>query len=121
MVDVFQNWPLGHSIVWQGSNDNVGGNIPLLNDLVDSKWNPDDRAAIVRYLANAPVHCAVIGNHRATCALCGLVDYNPSLKRSDGLWSWPDSLSHLVDAHAVRIPNDFVVHIQDHLDKDRRS
>ena len=112
MEDVFRNWPFGKSIVWKGRSDVVNENIPLFKDLIDHEWHPDDLSAIVKYLEDGRVHCVVVNSEKSTCPLCDEWSYRPSLGRSDGVWNWPDSLSHFVANHFVRIPDAFVEHIR---------
>jgi hypothetical protein len=44
------------------------------------------------------------------CRLCGA--RNGSLELTDGVYVWPDGLSHYVRQHSVRLPTAFTDHVE---------
>ena len=44
---------------------------------------------------------------------CGIPDSKMgSLNFTDGVWAWPEGLSHYVDVHCVRLPSEFLNHLE---------
>lgn len=120
MANVFQKWPFDHAIVWQGPDDDVGTNVPRFDELVDATWKPYDLPEIAHYLSIGFLQGGIVGEKRARCPVCRIVDYFPSVRRSDGVWSWPDLLSHLVELHSIRIPDAFLLHIRERLKENHK-
>jgi hypothetical protein len=77
---------------WPDPADLVGG------------WPESDRTAVVRHLRSGIAIRSFSG--WATCRLCGKQLGTTDL--SDGTWAWPAKLEHYVEAHDVRLPDDFV-------------
>ena len=44
------------------------------------------------------------------CRFCGR--HNGSKELTDGTYCWPEGLAHYLSAHAVRLPDDFVAHVE---------
>ena len=87
--------------------------MPVLSEVVDIDWRPDDLKRLAWYLKECPVAISA-GESAHECPLCGgHVEHDPSAHRSDGEWVWPDDLWHLVEVHHVRLPDDFVRRIRD--------
>jgi hypothetical protein len=77
---------------------------------VDPSWEKDHRHQIIRYLKEAPM----VRRYRdlSYCRFgCG---WNGSREHSDGVWLWPEGLSHYVEQHDVMLPEAFVIHVKDH-------
>ena len=51
-----------------------------------------------------------------TCRLCGRSNGDATL--ADDAYQWPEGLAHYVEAHAVRLPVEFVAHVRRRLDRD---
>jgi hypothetical protein len=47
----------------------------------------------------------------STCRICGKHD-NGNLELTDGTYIWPSGLEHYVREHAVRLPDEFVAHLE---------
>ena len=45
----------------------------------------------------------------SNCRLCSKWD-NGSAELTDGVWKWPEGLSHYIDVHGVMLPEEFVKH-----------
>lgn len=45
----------------------------------------------------------------------------PSLERSDGVYVWGDIHAHLVKAYRIRLPNEFIEHVEQQILIDRQS
>jgi hypothetical protein len=76
--------------------------------LVGSGRDPTDRELIVAYLRSGQVYARWRG--LSYCRFrCGI---DPSLMGSrcltDGAWVWPEGLAHYVEAHSVRLPEEFM-------------
>jgi hypothetical protein len=63
-----------------------------------------DGATVAAYLRSGTVY-AVAGGW-SVCRLCGAA--NGNAERTDGRFLWPEGLAHYVEAHAVRLPDEFV-------------
>jgi hypothetical protein len=98
------------------------GNDDLPNpaDFVDGSWDESERQLVDDYLASGQVAAAWIGASR--CRLCKRV--NGSRDFTDGFFLWPEGLGHYVLDHGVRLPAEFLAHIDqrrdelDELDRD---
>jgi hypothetical protein len=93
---------------WGAEQKYEGKQYPIA-DYIDSTCPPEIIKQIVFYLGNAPV-ILVAQQPEQQCSLCNASIY-PSTYRSDGIWLWPDTLSHDVEIHDFCIPNAMVDHI----------
>lgn len=76
--------------------------------LVDHSWETSCHDRIVDYLSKGVVLHAPDGY--SSCRFgCGL---NGSTELTDGIWLWPEGLRHYVVEHHVRLPAEFVNHMQ---------
>ena len=48
------------------------------------------------------------------CRICG--QPNGASEFTDGTYAWPEGLAHYVEAHAVRLPGEFVQHVMSRSD-----
>lgn len=104
---VAAEWP--H--LWAGFfEQEFAGHAFDLADYVDPSWGPQDIAALLQYLRAAPIALTTSGS-QGPCGLCGEI-ITPSAYHYDGLWLWPDDLSHLVERHAIVLPDKLVAHIR---------
>lgn len=107
-MDVFKTWPHKWFGFWRASHETAP--LPLMEELVDWKWDPVEKTQLLAYLEHAPV--AVTSDvASASCAICGASIGNPSCYRSDDLWLWPCDLAHFVGRHGVRLPDRMIQHI----------
>lgn len=84
--------------------------LPLLKDVVDYTWPGEVRRVVVKHLAKGKVQQSA-GRPSISCQFCGEMVGDPTVWLTDGEWSWPISLVHLVEHHGVRVPADFESHI----------
>jgi hypothetical protein len=82
-------------------------------DLHDPDWNPHHQSELIQYLENAPVLFAYLGY--SYCRIdCGIGPREMGTRTlTDGVWAWPQGLSHYVSRHSVRLPDEFFVHAQE--------
>lgn len=95
-----------------GAEEKYIGKSYKQEDYIDTSCPPEIREKIVSYLSNAPI---VLAGQvpQDECGFCNELIY-PAAFRSDGVWLWPDRLSHDVDKHNFCIPNAMVEHILEH-------
>lgn len=90
---------------WQGPYEEEALPDPL--DFVDPLWDLEERDLVIVHLrGGTPV------NHMmgiSECRICGCP--NGSYEMTDGLYLWPSGLVHYVEAHNVRLPDEFVEHV----------
>ena len=84
--------------------------LPRIEDAVRENIVIDHLDGVVSYLENTPIVLATSG-HRTRCLFCD-EQIGSSVYRSDGVWLWPDDLSHYVRVHEVALPEAFVEHIR---------
>lgn len=80
---------------------------PHPSAFVDPDWDADERHLVTHYLRAGMVTRAYLGY--SPCRMCEKRD-NGSLQVTDGVYTWPEGLSHYVTEHAVRLPQEFVEH-----------
>jgi hypothetical protein len=87
--------------------------LPDPHDLVDDRWEAEDRARIAHYLENAPRVIPWLGY--SFCRFdCGTPpDQMGTCDMSDGLYLWPQGLAHYIRVHHVRLPEEFIEHMRD--------
>ncbi len=81
---------------------------PAPANFVDRSWDVDERDAVSDYLRRGFVVRAYMGY--SPCRLCDR-ETNGNLELSDGVYVWPEGLSHYVLDHGVRLPEPFVAHV----------
>lgn len=89
---------------WKGENSE---DMPDPADFVDHDWDEDERSATSSYLWSGTLARACMGY--SPCRMCGHRN-NGNLEYTDGIYIWPQGLSHYIDEHAVRLPLTFVSH-----------
>jgi hypothetical protein len=89
-----------------GAEEKYIGKTYKIEDYVDTSCPPEIKGKIISYLENSPL---VLAGQvpQDTCGLCEELVY-PAAYRSDGIWLWPDRLSHDVEKHNFCIPNAMV-------------
>lgn len=88
---------------WEGPD---ASGWPRANDFVDSRQDPETARRICAYLEDGAVAKAYLG--LSECRLCG--EHVGSLEKTDGVFIWPEGLSHYVGEHSVRLPDEFTTH-----------
>ncbi|MFJ4094173.1 hypothetical protein ACIPYS_21550 [Kitasatospora sp. NPDC089913] len=94
--------------------------LPNPADLVDPEWHEAERLSVADYLDHGQVAGRWMGSSR--CRLCSRP--NGSRDFTDGYYLWPEGLSHYILDHGVRLPAEFINHIErrrdvfDELDRD---
>jgi hypothetical protein len=92
---------------WRSRNE------PLWPDpawFVDERWEQSTREMVARHLRGG-VTIAVAPGLGWCRFRCGIDTLGASLV-SDGQFLWPEGLSHYVEQHSVRLPEQFVEHIR---------
>lgn len=82
---------------------------PDVNGFVDLTWDAEERARAVSHLRHGILARAYLGH--SICRICG--EPNGSTELTDGTYLWPGGLAHYVDQHGVRLPVEFVGHVED--------
>ena len=85
---------------------------PSPESFIDHSWDPEDRDLIAQYLSGGLIVRTYMGYSR--CRICG--EQNGDVELSDGIFVWPEGLSHYVKAHAIRLPDRFVTHALGNID-----
>ena len=78
---------------------------------IDEAWDSEQRALVAGYLQRGLVARLFMGPAR--CRLCGRGVGNEEW--SDGVFIWPEGLGHYVEEHSVRLPQEFIDHVEGHL------
>lgn len=82
--------------------------LPNPADLVDAAWDEAERLWVSDYLDHGQVAGSWMGASR--CRLCSRS--NGSRDLTDGYYLWPEGLGHYVLDHGVRLPAEFLDHIE---------
>jgi hypothetical protein len=106
----FLNWPHNWFGFWRPI-DGSKPERPLMSDFVDSNWDIREKEAVLAYLDRTEV-IIVAGVPSVKCRLCGEDIGNPSAYKSDGVWLWPNRLTHGIRRHGIRVPDRMVVHMR---------
>jgi len=93
-------WPSGSQSDW-----------PNPADFVDPEWDDRERHMVWTYLKYGTVARSYRG--LSPCRFCS--QQNGSMEFTDGVYLWPEGLAHYLDAHAVRLPQQFVNHAVERL------
>lgn len=84
--------------------------LPDPRELVDKMWRGDERYALAAYLDSGKTFESWMGF--SYCRFdCG-VHLSGNKDLTDGVYVWPQDLSHYVRAHSVRLPQEFIAHLQ---------
>jgi hypothetical protein len=96
---------------WHHDFSVEGNRFPRPQEFVDRDWlDAGSRTRLLQYLRAAPVFAASAGYSwcRFDCGsknrAMGSCDF------WDGVWVWPEGLSHYVECHDVFLPDEFVQH-----------
>lgn len=83
--------------------------LPRAQDHVDASWNLHERAMVIRYLER-PTHKSEAFFGESNCRFCGKA--NGCRDVTDGVYVWPDGLSHYLRSHGVKPPAEFIEHVR---------
>ncbi|MEU8103997.1 hypothetical protein AB0C18_09750 [Nonomuraea muscovyensis] len=75
-------------------------------------WDEQGRLLVVNYLENGMGHMDWMGI--SMCRFCG--QHNGASDFTDGVYVWPEGLSHYLKEHGVRLPSEFVAHVMARID-----
>lgn len=81
---------------------------PDAKAFVDLAWDADERARVVTHLQHGVLARAYLGH--SVCRVCGKA--NGSTELTDGTYLWPVGLAHYVEDHGIRLPVEFVSHVE---------
>lgn len=85
---------------------------PDPHDFVDWSWDEQERRRVVRYLSSSGMTRRIYrGRHG--CRLCD--QWQGAVELTDGVYVWPGGLAHYLEAHGVRLPDEFVRHVASRL------
>jgi hypothetical protein len=109
-MSIFSRWPYS----WFGCWSEFGSRYskcPSIQDFIDPSWHYAELDRLTSYLAVAPLIATTSrlsipwaiepGDGRST------ISY-----RSDGIWLWLDDLDYYVTRHQLRLPDSFIIHIE---------
>ena len=94
---------------WHHDFTEEGRRFPSPQDCVQRDWlDANSRATLLQYLQSAPEFVAYRG--LSWCRFrCGVDDRTMGYRELwDGLWVWPEGISHYVEHHDVVLPDEFV-------------
>ena len=81
--------------------------------LVDPSWDPDVKKRVVDYLKRGWLPNYEAMGYSYCRFHCGIDDRLMGHREfTDGVWLWPEGFSHYVEVHSVRLPSEFLDHLQ---------
>ncbi|GGJ51360.1 hypothetical protein [Deinococcus roseus] len=82
-----------------------------LTDYIDPDWDLELVYRVSEYLKKGIIYIEATTEQRFICSMCKKdLGYN-GVMMTDGVFVWPHVLSHYVEFHKVRIPDNFLKHI----------
>jgi len=90
-----------------------GGEDPGCPDpawFVDLKWDPAERALVCTYLNSGTELFQYCG--LSWCRFSREVTFLGSKELTDGFYYWPEGLSHYLEQHYVKPPQEFIDHVK---------
>ncbi len=78
---------------------------------IDEEWDVSEREWVVDYLSRGQIVGVAMGSSQ--CRICNAP--NGSREFTDGDYYWPEGLAHYVITHGVRLPAEFITHIDQRL------
>lgn len=91
--------------------NDIKDGLPWPQDYVDEEQNENLLGLTADYLEKGNPCEYYMGNSK--CRLCN--SRNGSADFTDGVYVWPEGLSHYVRDHKVRLPDEFIRHIIERL------
>jgi len=95
--------PLGY---WQSRDE---PSLPHPREFVDTSWDESEKELVAEYMDNAYMAKEWCG--LSPCRMCKKFD-NGFLDLTDGVWIFPEGLSHYVRKHSVKPPEKFLAHVR---------
>ena len=93
-------------------------NFPDPSEFVNPTIPLDLRNTIATYLENGERFIAYLG-HSWCRFKCGVADYEMGASCfTDGLYCWPEGLSHYIRVHNVWLPKEFIDHVVQNKNRD---
>ena len=91
---------------WRGEFE--PGRWPDARWFVDRSWPSETRELVADYLRRG----RTLKQYRglSPCRFCGR--HNGSKELTDGTYCWPEGLAHYLIQHDVRLPSEFVAHVE---------
>jgi len=83
---------------------------PHPRDIVDFNWEGERRSEILHYLKSGISIQAY--NGWSSCRFSCAEEYLGTEDFTDGMWLWPEGLSHYVEGHHVRLPEAFIIYME---------
>lgn len=87
----------------------LGWHLPDPYDFMDPSWDATERATVVAYLRAGQLQVVWYGISKCRFR-CGEQDMGAACL-SDGTYVWPEGFAHYLEKHAVRPPEEFVLHV----------
>ena len=94
---------------WSSSTDARYAAYPDPASWVDHEWDDEERSTVGWYVRSGSMVRGFMGY--STCRLCGFAQ-NGNHELTDGTFIWPEGLAHYVMEHSVRLPEEFVRHVE---------
>lgn len=82
-----------------------------LNEAIRNGYELDDRELVASFLANGKT--VAVSPVWIDCRYCRQKNIAGRAWRSDGIWLWSSDLPHMLMAHNIALPDEFVQHIRD--------
>ena len=97
---------------WRDPDNPQTAEWPNPHDWVDPAWDPAERAAVIEYLERGSYGIPAMGY--SWCRFrCGIPDREMgSQDGTDGVYVWPEGLTHYLRAHDVKPPEEFLEHVR---------
>lgn len=92
---------------WPGGED---PDCPEPAWFVDPNWDPAERALVCTYLKSGTELFQYCG--LSWCRFGCEVKFLGSLELTDGFYYWPEGLSHYLERHNVKPPQEFIDHVK---------
>lgn len=112
LIDLRENKSCGIMIGYWGK-DRDDKTYPWPQHYVDELQKETMISMIANYLDSGKFVEGYFG--WSTCRICGCK--NGSTELSDGVYVWPQGLSHYVREHKVRLPDEFIKHVINQLEE----
>jgi hypothetical protein len=80
--------------------------------LVAPDWEPERRPRIVSYLRSGVFAGGERGDSYCRFSCGARPEELGAGEFSDGVWVWPQGLAHYVEAHLIRLPEEFIAHLE---------
>lgn len=82
--------------------------LPKAHDFIDPTWSKAERELVIAHLESGDEAERYRGF--SMCRICGCM--NGSSELTDGTYLWPSGLTHYVEEHDLKPPQDFIDHVK---------